>query len=223
MKEIKIVNRFTGEVIICGKYESIKDCLENNKQANLYGANLYGANLSGANLSGADLSGANLSRADLCGATLSRAYLSRADLSGANLSGADLSGANLSRANLKQIPQLNHLTVSDYIKQYNLKKKGSKIYLYKGVNESLQSPISDNKLEYTIGETITVAYADSDIWQTCGHGIHLSPTIVSAEEFGKTIILVEVDIGDIVCIPIYEHDKKIRVKKCKVIKIVKGG
>jgi hypothetical protein len=92
---IEIKNRFSGEIILCGEYESIKECLEKNKTANLSGANLYGANLSGA-----DLSGANLSRADLYGADLYGADLSGANLYGADLSGANLSGANLSRADL---------------------------------------------------------------------------------------------------------------------------
>ena len=81
MKQIKIVSRFdSGKVLLCGKYESIKDCLEKNKEANLSGANLSGANLYGANLSGANLSRANLSGANLCGA----------DLYGANLCGEKL-------------------------------------------------------------------------------------------------------------------------------------
>ena len=33
--EIEIKNRFTGDVILCGKYESIKDCLEKNRGADL--------------------------------------------------------------------------------------------------------------------------------------------------------------------------------------------
>jgi len=65
MKEITIKNRYTDEVILCGKYESIRDCLEKNRDADL---------------SRADLSGAYLSRADLSRAYLSRAYLSGADI-----------------------------------------------------------------------------------------------------------------------------------------------
>ena len=59
MKEIKIVSRWDkSKVILCGEYESIKACLEDNRKANLSGANLSRANLSGANLYGANLSGA---------------------------------------------------------------------------------------------------------------------------------------------------------------------
>jgi len=77
---IEIRNKWNDEIILCGEYESIKDCLEKNIGANLRSANLIGANLSSANLSSA--------------------YLSDANLRGANLSSANLSSANLSSANL---------------------------------------------------------------------------------------------------------------------------
>ena len=92
VKNIEIKNRFTGEVIICGNYESLKDCLEKNKMADLSGANLSGANLSGANLSWTNLSGANLSSANLYGANLYGA-----NLSWTNLSGADLYGEKINK------------------------------------------------------------------------------------------------------------------------------
>ena len=162
---------------------------------------MSGANLSGANLSGADLSGANLS--------------------GANLSGADLSGANLSGANLSELPQSNTPTINEYIKQHKIKQKGNFIYVYKGVTDNLESPQNSNRITYEIGKEIKVAYADCDVWQTCSFGISLSPTVESAKQWGTKVIKVEVDIGDIVCIPIYENDTKFRVKKCKAIKVVK--
>jgi hypothetical protein len=77
---VEIKSRWDNKIILCGEYESIKDCLEKNKGANLRGANLGGANLRGANLGGANLRGANLGGANL---------------RGANLGGADLGGANL--------------------------------------------------------------------------------------------------------------------------------
>ena len=101
---IEIKNRYDeSKILLCGEYESIKDCLENNSGAYLGCAYLSGAYLrgaylgcaylSGAYLSGAYLSGAYLRGADLSGAYLRGAYLSCANLSGAYLSGADLSGA----------------------------------------------------------------------------------------------------------------------------------
>ena len=59
MQEIKIVSKYDeNKVILCGQYESIKDCLEKNRGAYLGDANLGGANLEGANLEGAYLGGA---------------------------------------------------------------------------------------------------------------------------------------------------------------------
>ena len=49
MEEIKIVSRWdSNKVLLCGKYESIKDCLEKNRGADLRGADLRGAYLRGA-------------------------------------------------------------------------------------------------------------------------------------------------------------------------------
>jgi hypothetical protein len=97
--EIKIVSRYdSNKVLLCGKYESVKECLEKNKGADLWGAYLRGADLGGAdlrgvNLRGADLWGAYLRGADLGGAYLEGAYLWGADLEGVYLEGAYLWGA----------------------------------------------------------------------------------------------------------------------------------
>jgi len=105
-KQIKIVSRFDSKnVLVCGKYESVKDCVEKNG-ADLSGADLYGEDLSGASLDRANLRGADLRRADLRGADLRRAdligaSLDRADLRGASLYGANLYGANLRGADLR--------------------------------------------------------------------------------------------------------------------------
>ncbi len=88
--KIEIKHRFTDAIIVSGEYETIKDCLEKNR-----GANLRGAYLRGANLEGADLRDANLRGAYLRGANLEGADLRGADLRDANLEGADLRGANL--------------------------------------------------------------------------------------------------------------------------------
>ena len=52
---IEIRNQFDNKIIFCGEYESIKDCLEKNRNANLQYANLQDANLQGANLQEARL------------------------------------------------------------------------------------------------------------------------------------------------------------------------
>jgi hypothetical protein len=57
--EIKIVSHWDSDkVLLCGEYESIKDCLEKNRGAYLRGAYLRGADLRGADLQGAYLRGA---------------------------------------------------------------------------------------------------------------------------------------------------------------------
>jgi len=99
--KIEIKHRYEGNIILCGEYESVKDCLAKNRGANLRGANLWGANLRGANLWGANLEGANLRGANLRGANLWGANLRGANLRGANLRGANLRGANLEGANLR--------------------------------------------------------------------------------------------------------------------------
>ena len=99
--KIEIKNRFTGTVILCGEYESIRDCLERNKEADLWGAYLQGANLQEASLQEASLRGANLQEASLRGANLRGADLQEASLRGADLQGANLQGANLRGANLR--------------------------------------------------------------------------------------------------------------------------
>jgi len=100
--KIKIKSRFdNNKVLVSGKYENIKECLEKNKGTNLQGANLRGADLWGADLWGADLQDAYLRDANLRGTNLQGANLRDANLRGANLRGADLWGAYLRDANLR--------------------------------------------------------------------------------------------------------------------------
>ena len=91
--KIEIKNRYTDAIILHGEYESIKDCLEKNRGANLEGAYLRGANLGDAYLEGAYLRGAYLGDANLGGAYLRGAYLGGANLGGAYLGDANLGGA----------------------------------------------------------------------------------------------------------------------------------
>jgi len=100
--KIKIKSRFdNNKVLVSGKYENIKECLEKNKGTNLQGANLRGADLWGADLWGADLQDAYLRDANLRGTNLQGANLRDANLRGANLRGAYLWGAYLRGADLQ--------------------------------------------------------------------------------------------------------------------------
>ena len=58
--KVEIKSRYTGQILISGDYESIKDCLEKNRGADLRDANFRGAYLRGAYLRGAYLRGADL-------------------------------------------------------------------------------------------------------------------------------------------------------------------
>jgi len=64
MEKIVIKNRFTGKELVSGEYETIKECLEKNRGADLRCADLGGADLGGAYLGGADLGGADLGGAE---------------------------------------------------------------------------------------------------------------------------------------------------------------
>ena len=105
----KILNRFTGEIIVQDESLTIKELVIKNK-TNLRDANLGGANLRGANLCGANLCGANLCGANLRDTDLGDANLRGANLCGANLRDANLRGANLRDANLRDA-NLGHLKI----------------------------------------------------------------------------------------------------------------
>ena len=53
--KVEIKNRFSGSIVLCGEYESIKDCLERNSGAYLRSADLRGADLRGADYNGEKL------------------------------------------------------------------------------------------------------------------------------------------------------------------------
>ena len=94
MEQIEIKSRFDSKkVLVSGKYENIKECLEKNRGADLQGADLQGADLRDADLRDADLQGAYLQGADL-----RDAYLRGTDLRSANLRGTDLQGTDLQDA-----------------------------------------------------------------------------------------------------------------------------
>jgi len=102
MEQIEIKSRFDSKkVLVSGKYENIKECLEKNRGADLQGADLQGADLRDADLRDADLQGAYLQGADLRDAYLRDADLQGADLRDADLRDAYLRGTDLRSANLR--------------------------------------------------------------------------------------------------------------------------
>ena len=77
--------------------------------------------------------------------------------------------------------------------------------------------LKDNKLYIVGDEALEFANMfNKETRRPISRGV-ISPTEKEAKGFGSKIIKVKVHIGDIVCIPVYEFDKKFRVKKCEVI------
>jgi uncharacterized protein YjbI with pentapeptide repeats len=70
--EIKKIN---GEILLSGKYATIKEALEKIKSIDLAGADLVEVDLSGAYLAGANLARANLTGACLTETNLDIAYI----------------------------------------------------------------------------------------------------------------------------------------------------
>jgi len=236
MRKIEIKNRFNDHIIISGKYENIKECLEKNK-ANLQGAYLRGANLQWANLrdaylQGANLRGANLQDANLQWANLQDAYLQGANLQGAYLRGANLRGANLQWANLQDAylrgANLRGADLQDakykeplfLCDLYSLKllPENTVLTFWKYLRNGL-SPYQDMK--YEVGKTYKFKSYNSDESQQCGEGGNVATLMwclkddLEANEF----IEVKFKVKDIVAIP-YVTDGKFRVKKLKVLRMI---
>ena len=191
--KVEIKNRFSGEIILCGKYESIKDCLEKNRGADLRGANLCEANLYGANLYEANLYGANLCEANLCEANLYE--------------------ANLCEANLR-FKDNPHLLPDLY--SLKLLPKNTKLRYWKYLKNGV-SPYQDFK--YEAGKEYKFDDADSDEKALCSKGGNVATLMwclkdnLDADEF----IEVEFQVKDICAVP-FATDGKFRVKKFKVVK-----
>ena len=205
---IEIKNRFTGDIIVAGEYDSVRRAVTKHK-ADLCGANLCGADLSDANLYDANLRGANLYDADLSGADLCGADLCGANLCGANLYDADLSGADLSGANLSdaiygsctsflalQCPEEGAFTAWKKCKSNVIVKllipddaqrssatsrkcRASKAIVLDVIGADIG--VSDRGLEYRKGETVYPDSWDDNRWAECSHGIHFFITRREAE------------------------------------------
>jgi len=214
--EIEIKDRF-GNILISGKYESVRKCLEKNRGASLRDADLHRAYLSGADLHRAYLSEATLTYADLSGASLRGADLSGADLSYASLRGADLRGADLSGASLSDAKMKEPLFLPDL---YNLKllPPDTVLRFWKYLTNA-KSPYKGHK--YDIGKEYEFSDANEDEQETCGAGGNIATLVwclkdnISADEFME----VEFKAGDICAIP-YSTDGKFRVRRFKTLRII---
>jgi hypothetical protein len=135
--------------------------------------------------------------------------------SGANLSWAYLSGANLSGANLSGALGCNsYLTTPLHI----LRDQPGKIRAYKLVDANLMSPIADVKIQYVIGQEVSVPNASTDEAQQCDAGVNLASLDWCLREWsdGRRILVVEFEAADIAAIPM-GSDGKFRVRRCLVV------
>ena len=177
--KIEIKNRFNDEIILCGEYESIKDCLEKNKTADLTVANLTGASLYGANLTRADLYGANLYGADLTGAKNSDEQLwislttitPEGDLIGWKKCKDDIIVKLKIPAKAKRSNSTGRKCRAEYVEVLEI--FGGTI----GVSQH------DKKTTYKVGKTVKCDKWDDNRWEECSGGIHFFLTRLEAERY----------------------------------------
>ena len=187
------------------------------RRANLERANLEEVDLEEAYLGGAYIRGANLREANLEKADLRETNLTETDLRNANFEGANLRGANLWKANLTDVenlplPDLNIL-----------KYQKGKLRAFKLVDKNYEGKFQGG-VKYEIGEIVKEKNFDPDERVLCSRGINVATLEWCLENKGEGDIILEVEFmaEDIVAIP-YATDGKFRLKRCKVIREIKGG
>jgi len=232
--KIEIRRWDNDEIIVCGEYESIKDCLERNKGKSFYRADLRSANLSSANLSSANLSSANLSSADLCSANLNYADLCSANLNSADLRYANLSFANLSFANLNsadlRYANLNYADLR-YANLNYAKIKEPTIFtdlyyfltLQPDITMRAWKHLKDGKSpyqhkEYEVGEEYTFNDLNKDKFETCGKGGNIATLNWCLKDSAEADEFIEVEVNTKDLIVPYFSDGKFRVSKFKVLR-----
>jgi hypothetical protein len=192
---MEIKNRFTGNVIFAGEFDSMKALVlaAFTSGANLRGADLYGANLRGADLRGADLYGADLGDADLYGA----------DLYGANLRGADLRGAkkaDLAIAMTRILPEgdligwkkcedgvIVKLRIPDAAKRshaFGRKCRAEYVDVLEVIGGDVGVTSAHGpKTQYKAGERVHPNSFNEDWTSECSNGIHFFITRAEAEAY----------------------------------------
>ena len=202
--KIEIKRWDNNEIIICGEYESVRNCLERNKDKSFYRADLRSANLRSANLRSANLRYADLRSANLRSANLRYANLRYANLRSANLRSADLRSAK----------NLNKYITTPL---YSMLDQIGNIRAYKLVNKDNEG-VYNGGLIYKVGETIEEKDANTNENESCAKGINLATLDWCVKEWkkGYKILIAEFTKDDIACIPI-GSDGKFRVFRCKIV------
>jgi uncharacterized protein YjbI with pentapeptide repeats len=180
----------------------------NLRSADLRSADLRSANLRSADLGGADLRSADLRSADLRSADLRSADLGGADLRSADLSGLESPLSPNQIAQFRIVPEIGgfygfkkvqpdntvlKLFIPDDAKRLNSfgsrKCRASKVKVVeviqndgiKSVSEVFHSPNNTVKLEYKIGQEVSVNDFCEDLAKECAAGIHFFLTYEEAK------------------------------------------
>lgn len=114
--------------------------------------------------------------------------------------------------------------IEEFMDSYNIKHNNTTATFYKAVRKQDDKYVSnyDTDFKYEIGKLIIEPNCNTDIYNKCGSGIHISH-LNWALDFGRNwknlaILELEVEIKDIV-MPI-NSDGKVRTSKAKVIREV---
>jgi hypothetical protein len=203
---MKILSRYTNACIWESDCATIKETVIAAIKARV---NLSGSNLIGSDLSYSDLSYSNLSYSNLCGSNLSYSNLSYSDLSYSDLSYSNLRGSNLScSVGISRQLSTSLLFLFD---------QPGKIRLYKIVTGDGVGPFNGG-ITYVVGESYSVANADSNANEPCGAGINVATLDWCLREWreGYRVLVVEFEAKDIACIPT-ATDGKLRLHRCTVV------
>ena len=172
---IKIKHRFTGTIIIAGKYASIKDAVVGNR------ADLRGADLSDADLSGADLSDADLSDADLrCAKNIPPLVEAVTSI----LPAGEIVGWKMAHGALVKLSIPADARRSNATWRKCRCDKAVVLSITKNGKE-VESAISDHDADfvYRVGETVEPDGFDENRWEECSNGIHFFITAAEAIDY----------------------------------------
>ena len=187
--KIEIRRWDNDEIIVCGEYESIKDCLERNKGKSFYRADLSSANLNSASLNCADLCSANLRYADL--------------------RSASLNSANLRYAKIKEP------TIFTDLYYFLTLQPDITMRAWKHLKDG-KSPYQHK--EYEVGEEYTFNDLNKDKFETCGKGGNIATLNWCLKDSAEADEFIEVEVNTKDLIVPYFSDGKFRVSKFKVLR-----
>ena len=206
MENIEIKNRYTGEIIISGKYEGVKDAVEKNINADFRNADFRNANFRNANFQDADFRNADFRNADF--------------------RNADFRNADFRNANFRNAKGLGNITKQIAYIFHQYPTKGNYTFYKKVVKISKGEYVScyDSDFKYFDGKIAKVQDVDEDVSVSCGKGLHVSHPFYWQK--GDCLIAVEVPVkvkcdGKMIDNIITCLDGKLRVRQIKVIEEVK--